>query len=140
MHGAMEFLDGPTVLMGIGLASMLSRRWITWEAIAVAVGVATFSYAQYAQYWHPRWLGGVPQVLVAFAAFGLAFLGGHVALSPPREDQKVLRRVYLVSFALLACLGTAADLWQRSIEEEKQEILRRSNSSFRLIIGSGSHI
>ena len=47
-------------------------------------------------------LDEIPQILGTVSTLGLALLGGHVALSPPREDQKALKTVYLASFIILA--------------------------------------
>lgn len=62
----------------------------------------------------------LPAVIVDCATFGLAAIGGYVALNPPREDQIALKRFYVISFVVLAVLGIGANVWQRSIEESRR--------------------
>ena len=76
-------------------------------------------------------LGGVPPLLVDLATFGLASLGGYVALKPPKETDKTLKRFYVVGFALLFLAGVAANLWLRSVESGKQEKLQQNETDAR---------
>jgi hypothetical protein len=84
-------------------------------------------------------LGGVPPLLVNLATFGLALLGGFVALKPPEETDKTLKRFYVFGFAFLFVLGTAANLWQRSVESGKQEKLQQNETDARNQFSTNLH-
>jgi hypothetical protein len=76
-------------------------------------------------------LGGIPPVLVDLATFGLALLGGFVALKPPAETDKVLKRFYVGGFAFLFVVGMAANIWQRRVEGAKQDQLQQNETDAR---------
>jgi hypothetical protein len=65
------------------------------------------------------------------STFGLAFLGGFVALFPPKDGQKALKGLYVLSFIVLAIVGFGADVWQRSVEAGKQSILQQNETDAR---------
>jgi hypothetical protein len=65
-------------------------------------------------------LDSLPAVIVDFATFGLAALGGYVAIKPPKEAEIGLRRLYVGSFVALALLGISANVWERHIDETRR--------------------
>jgi hypothetical protein len=77
------------------------------------------------------WLESVPAVIVDCSTFGMAVLGGYVALNPPKEERVALKRVYVVSFVVLGILGIVANVWQRNVEAGKQAILQRNETDAR---------
>ncbi len=60
-----------------------------------------------------------------FATFGLAVLGGFVALKPPEREDRALKWFYIISFILLAIIGISANVWQRTREKGVQADLHR---------------
>jgi hypothetical protein len=77
-----KILDAITVLVAIGLGIILGNKWQARVAMVMAFCSAMIWCAYYR---HPKWLGGVPPVLVDLSTFGLAYLGGHVALNPQQR-------------------------------------------------------
>jgi hypothetical protein len=62
------------------------------------------------------WVESLLPSVVDLATFGLAVLGGSVALKPPGQDQRVLKFLYFACFILLALVGFGAGQWGRNIE------------------------
>jgi hypothetical protein len=62
----------------------------------------------------------VPAVVVDCATFGLAALGGYVALNPPSPEQTAAKRFYLIPFVVLAVVGIGANIWARQIEDSRR--------------------
>jgi hypothetical protein len=125
---ATRILDALTLLIAIGLGLMLHKKWQARSAMVISVFLALLWCAYHQP---PRWLGGVPPVLVDVATFGLAYLGGHVALNPPRETDRTLKNIYVSSFALLFIIGMVANGWQRTIESYKQDRLQQNETDAR---------
>lgn len=120
-----KIVDALTVMVAIGLGMMLGKKWQARMAMAVA-GCAAMIWCGY--YRHPKWLGGVPPVLVDLATFGLAYLGAHVSLNPPADNNKILKRLYVFVFAGLFVIGMAANGWQRSVEADKRDRLQQDQT------------
>src|ERR1700686_2565006 len=68
------------------------------------------------------WVESFPPTLVDIATFGLAVIGGYVAIRPPKSDKRHLKCLYVVSFIFLGVVGVGADVWQRSIEKGRQDV------------------
>lgn len=49
-----------------------------------------------------------------------------MALNPPKETDKPLKNAYVFLFALLFVIGMAANVWERSVESNKQENLQKN--------------
>ena len=80
---------------------------------------------------HISWLESLPAVIVDLSTFGLAALGGYVALNAPKDAQVALKRAYVSSFIALAILGIGANIWQRNIESGKQVVLQQNETDAR---------
>jgi hypothetical protein len=131
MHIALRVADGFCIFLALLLAAKLSHPWMRLTTITAAIGIAMMGLVYYGM---PPWLGGVPAVMIDVATFGLAVLGGHVAINPPEKDEKELKRFYICAFVGLAIFGIGANMWERNIEEAKrvqsQTDLKTAQSSF----------
>jgi hypothetical protein len=125
---ATRILDALTVLIAMGLGLMLRKKWQARIVMVTSVFLALLWCTYHRP---PRWLGGVPPILVDLATFGLAYLGGHVALNPPREADRNLKNIYVSSFALLFVIGMIANGWQRTIESNKRDGLQQNETDAR---------
>lgn len=69
------------------------------------------------------WLGSheVPSFWITLTAGLLAVLGGFVAINPPEKSMFWLKLFYVVSFAVLASVGTRAELQLRAREERNRQ-------------------
>jgi hypothetical protein len=103
-------------------ALLPSKGWVRGSA---AVFLGCFALAWYAHARHPAWLDGALPILVDLATFGLAFLGGYVALVPPKEDDGLLKKRYVFAFATLFAVGMIANGCLRNIEKQKQDVLQQ---------------
>lgn len=125
---AEKLLDVLILATAVVMGLMLHKKWHARGAIVLSFCLAVLWSASHQP---PRWLGGAAPLLVDLATFGLAYLGGHVAINPPRETDKVLKKVYVFTFALLLVIGISANVWQRSIENDKQDKLQQNETAAR---------
>jgi hypothetical protein len=123
---AERVVDVLTIAAAIALGLSLRKKWQARTSMVIAICL-TVIWCAYSK--HPAWLGGVPPVLVDLATFGLAYLGGHVALNPPAKDDQVLKRLYVFGFAFLFVIGMAANGWERTMEANKRDKLQQDQTT-----------
>ncbi|MCU1300080.1 MAG: hypothetical protein JWQ87_364 [Candidatus Sulfotelmatobacter sp.] len=106
-------------ILGIAMfmALMLPKTWMRRTVIAMWGCLIAVCFAYYQK---AAWLDSVPSALVDCATFGLAALGGYVAVNPPSQDDKKLKYIYMFSFITLAIFGIGANVWQRGIESGRR--------------------
>jgi hypothetical protein len=124
------------IALGFLLFAMLGRKWLVWLVPTASFAFAALWYlyvwhSSYLHVWHSAWLGSVPAVIVDGSTFGLAALGGYVALNAPRAEQRALKGFYVISFIALAILGIGANIWQRNVEAGKQASLQQNETDAR---------
>ena len=74
-----------------------------------------------------EWLDSIFQTTIIVANVGLAFMGGFVAVKPPREDDQALKRLYICLFGIVAIVGIVASLWSNKRDRGEQERLQQAN-------------
>ena len=74
-----------------------------------------------------EWVDTILQTTIIFANLGLAFLGGFVAVKPPKEDERTLKGIYIFLFSVVAVVGIVASVWSNKRDRGAQETLQQAN-------------
>jgi hypothetical protein len=114
---------------------MLRNRGVVIRRLGIGIGCVCLGGGIYAfhhfhiwQRFGWEWLGTVLSSLTDLATFGLAALGGYVAVNPPTREEIKSKTFYVVSFGLLAILGVYANGSEREKDKSEKRVLQQEQT------------